>query len=100
MRTRVGAVMLAATLPLTALVVDPGGWYPFGPSKWLVMTALVLGGSAVVFWTRPARWSRPVTTAAWLLVAWLGVAAIAGADPLYAWTGTPERHLGVLAWVL
>ncbi len=30
----------------------------------------------------------------------LAIAAVFGRDPLYAWTGTPERHLGVITWVL
>lgn len=33
-------------------------------------------------------------------VGWTGLAAVAGVDPLYAWTGTPERHAGVVAWAL
>jgi hypothetical protein len=30
----------------------------------------------------------------------LAVAAVFGRDPLYAWTGSPERHLGVITWLL
>ena len=100
MRTRVGVVALAATIPLTALVVDPGGWYPFGPSKWLVVTTLLVGGAGALWWDRPLRCSRPVTLAAWLLVGWLAIAALGGEDRVYAWIGTPERHLGVIAWAL
>ncbi|MEJ7846321.1 MAG: hypothetical protein WKF93_11820, partial [Acidimicrobiales bacterium] len=30
----------------------------------------------------------------------MAAAAAVGLDPLYGWTGTPERHLGALTWVL
>jgi O-antigen ligase len=30
----------------------------------------------------------------------MSVAAFLGRDPFYAWTGTPERNLGVFTWVL
>ncbi len=94
------AIVIAALAPASLLLVDPAGWYPFGPVKWLAITTIVLAGAAVVFARRPVRMAVAPTLAAIALVAALAVGALFGADGLYAWVGTPERHLGVLAWVL
>ncbi len=95
-----GAIVLVSTIPLAAVVLDPGGWYPFGPSRWLVVPTVLLAGAALLLWDRPLGPDRLVTRLAWLLVAWLALAAAFGVDRIYAWTGTPERHLGVLTWAI
>src|SRR4051794_6263396 len=100
MRTRIGVVVLAASIPLAALVVDPDGWYPFGPSKWVVISALIPIGAALVLWDRPARAAGRATLLAGLLLGWMAFAAWLGTDELYGWAGTPERDLGVLTWAL
>jgi O-antigen ligase/Flp pilus assembly protein TadD len=100
MGTRSGTVALAAVLPLTALIVDPAGWFPFGPGKWLVVSTLVPAGAALVLRKGAVRVSRGVTLAAVALVGWMAVSAVVGRDGLYAWAGTPERHFGVLTWLL
>ena len=96
-----------AALPFAAvLAVDPWGLAPFGPVKWALVTTLVLAGFA----GRAARGRAPLETArsafawhAWALpafVAWAAITALFGLDRVYAWTGTPERHFGVITWVL
>jgi O-antigen ligase len=101
MGERPGVGVLAALAPVTMLAVDPAGWFPFGPIKWLAVSGLVLLGAALVLHQRAARWPpRALGTAVVLLLGWLAVAAAVGLDPRYAWVGTPERHLGLLAWVL
>ena len=97
---RAGALVLAAVAPVTMLVADPAGWYPFGPSKWLAVSALLLLGSALVVRSRAVVVERSLAVALVVLVGWLAVAAAVGLDPLYAWIGTPERHFGVLTWAL
>lgn len=92
--------MLAALAPAALLAVDPGGWHPFGPVKWLAVSTLVPAGVALVLARRPVRLAAGPTAAAGALVGWLALAAALGRDGLYAWLGTPERHLGVLAWAL
>ena len=91
-----GAVVVGA-----AIAVDPGGWFPFGPTKWLAASVAVAAAVTVTAWEggRPRLPRRFVAIGAALL-AWTVLAAAFGRDPLYAWTGTPERHLGVLAWLL
>ena len=100
MRARIGVVMLVATIPLAALITDPGGWYPFGPGKWLVVSTLIPLGSALVWWDRPLRTAGRASLLGAALVAWMAVAALVGVDGTYAWIGTPERHFGVLTWAL
>jgi len=101
MRERPGVGVLAALAPVTMLAVDPAGWFPFGPVKWLAVSGLVLLGAALVAHERPVRWPpRALGLAVAALLGWLAVAALLGLDPMYAWVGTPERHLGLLAWVL
>jgi len=97
---RAGVLVLAAVAPVTMLVADPAGWYPFGPSKWLALSVLLLAGCALVLRSRAAAVERPLAFALVALVGWLAVAAAVGLDPLYAWVGTPERHFGVLTWAL
>lgn len=100
MRRDIGVVVLAATLPLVAVVADPFGWYPFGPVKWIVVSALVPAGLALLWWRRPARVVPRSVLPVAALVAWFGLSALVGEDPVYAWIGTPERRLGVLTWLL
>jgi O-antigen ligase len=97
---RAGVVALAALAPAAMLVVDPAGWYPFGPSKWLVISVLVLGGSALVLRERVPRLDGWTSGALVALLGWLVLAAAVGQDRLYAWTGTPERRFGVVTWGL
>ena len=100
MRRGSGAIVLALALPLVAAVADPFGWYPFGPSKWIVISVLLPAGLAWLWWARPLVALPRPTAAVAALVAWFGVSAVTGADHLYAWIGTPERRLGVLTWIL
>ncbi|MEO7557232.1 MAG: O-antigen ligase family protein [Acidimicrobiales bacterium] len=97
---RLTAVLLGALVPSTLLLVDPWGWYPFGPAKWLAVTVLVPAASAMVLHRHPVRCERRLGWALGALVAWLAVAAWVGHERLYGWLGTPERHLGVLTWAL
>ena len=91
---------LAALAPVAMLAVDPGGWFPFGPVKWLAVSTLVLTGAALVLWTRPLRVPELVRAGLLVLVGWMAVAAVAGEDPTAAWIGTPDRRFGVLTWGL
>lgn len=97
---RVGVRVLAALAPAVLLAVDPWGWYPFGPVKWLLAPTLALAGSALLLHERAPRVPRPVALALAALLGWLVLAAALGAEGLYAWVGTPERHLGVATWAL
>jgi O-antigen ligase/cytochrome c-type biogenesis protein CcmH/NrfG len=95
-----GRAVVAAALPVGALVVDPGGLAPFGPAKWLVVPAIVLASAAAVSWRGRLRLARRPLVAWVLFLVVTAVAAGLGVDRLYAWTGTPERHLGAFTWLL
>ncbi|HEU5151595.1 MAG TPA: O-antigen ligase family protein, partial [Iamia sp.] len=99
---RAGAAVGAAIVaPATFLAVDPAGWYPFGPLRGLVVSVAIPVVAALALGRRPLpRAVRPALLAGGALVAVMAVAAAVGRDPLYAWTGTPERHAGVALWVL
>ena len=97
---RGGARVLAALAPAVLLAVDPWGWYPFGPIKWLLTLTLALAGAASVLHELPPRVPRSLAVALAAFLGWLVLAAALGDDPLYGWIGTPERHLGALTWAL
>ena len=101
-RSRIGptAVVLSAFAPLAFAVYDPGGWYPFGPVRWLAVSVLGLGVVALVLARGVVRSSRLVAVAGAAFLACAAFAAAVGQDDLYAWTGTPERHLGWATWLL
>ena len=95
-----GTWVPAVLAPAVFLAVDPSGWYPFGPAKWLVTSVLVLVGAALVLRDRPARIDPALGWSVLVLLALLAVAAAHGADSTYAWIGTPEREFGVATWCL
>jgi O-antigen ligase len=97
---RGGPWLLGALAPAVLLAVDPWGWYPFGPIKWLGVLVLGFGGAGLVLREHEARVPRRLGLVVVAFLAWLAVAAALGDDRIYAWTGTPERHLGVLTWLL
>ena len=97
---RYGPRVLAALGPLVFLAIDPWGWYPFGPIKWLALTAVGCTGGLLVLISQELRIPRTLGTALGGFVAAMALAAAMGEDGLYAWIGTPERHLGVLTWAL
>jgi O-antigen ligase/cytochrome c-type biogenesis protein CcmH/NrfG len=101
-RARRPGLGTAAAVVVVAVVaaVDPGGRAPFGPVKWAAATTGVLALAAAVLGRRPLRFARTPTAVFAVFTAWAGLTAVGGLDPLYAWIGTPERHAGVLAWVL
>ena len=85
----------------TLLAADPGGWFAFAPIKWAVVTTLSLAVVALTTWQR--KWVRPdprIVALLGVFVGWMGLCSLLGADPRYAWLGTPERHAGWLLWAL
>lgn len=97
MARRGGPAAAAAFVAGSVVVLDPGGLAPFGPLKWAATTVLLLSTAALVS-RRVAAVACERVWVAFLVVA--ALAAVAGVDPLYGWLGTPERHFGVLTWVL
>lgn len=98
---RAGGWALVAFPTLAAMAVDPGGYAPVGPAKYLVIAVLVplalglliLGGRRVSVDRATVWW--------WLgLLGWWVVTAFTGVDRFHSWIGIPERRLGVVAWLI
>ncbi|QXC62729.1 O-antigen ligase family protein [Aquihabitans sp. G128] len=100
MGDRWGTWVLAALAPAAFLALDPGGWYPFGPAKWLAVSVLLPLGAGGLLARRRARFEPRLGVAVVVLLAFLVLGAAVGLDPTYAWIGTPERQLGVVTWAL
>ncbi len=95
------AVFAAAVLVVASvLVFDPWGWAAFGPAKWAAVGVASLVLIAVTARRRIVPLHRPSAVGWVLFLGWGAVVAAAGLDPLHAWVGTPDRHLGFVAWVL
>lgn len=98
-RARPHAVVLATLVVAAVLVIDPDGWSPFGPSKWVAVAVVTLGGAALAFGA-PLRLSRRLAVLWLVFLAWVAFAAAVGVDGIYAWVGTPQRRFGALTWAL
>src|SRR5262245_48430929 len=97
---RIGGRVLAALAPAVLLAVDPWGWYPFGPIKWVLVLTLSVGGAFLVLAETGESVERGVRLAVGGFLGWLTLATLLGEDGAYAWFGTPERHFGLLTWAL
>ena len=95
---RFGAVIAAALL-----AVDPFGWDRFGPLRWAVISTLGFVAIAVALGAGDSR-SQPLPR--WSVIGWvavitgMGVSSALSTDRWHALIGTPDRHLGLAAWVL
>ena len=89
---------IAALIVGTVVAVDPGGLVPTGPLRWTVI-ALTTGIALGVLVVRPFIVPQTMI-AVWLaLIGVLTLATFNAVDPLSAWIGTPDRRLGLLAWI-
>ena len=91
------AVAVSIVVFLLPLVFDPGGLYPFGPAKWMLLTVGILTGVAFLIVEPEARVNRAGVLAWSAFLAWAALSALFALDPLHVWIGTPDRRLGVVA---
>src|SRR4051794_23633581 len=98
--TRAGGVAwaLAALIVGTAIAVDPAGLVPTGPLRWTVIMATT-GATLGMLVLRPVTIPRALTGLWVALIGVLTIATFTAVDPLSAWIGTPDRRLGLLAWM-
>jgi O-antigen ligase len=95
-----GAFIAGAMVIGSVIAVDPAGWAPFGPVKWLAVSALGVAAAGSLLWHGNAPVHR-ASTSAWIAVlALLAVSAGLGDDVPTALLGQPDRHLGVATWLL
>lgn len=91
--------MAVALFVLSVAVFDPAGLSPFGPAKWAAITTTLLLAASLSM-GRPGSLPGEFRIAWSLFLVVMTLAAALGADDLYAWVGTPERHFGLLTWAL
>lgn len=104
-RATVVDAMLAGVILSAAFAVDPDGLRPFTSLRWLLVSTLtVLVALALRRSGRPhdasiglPSWFLAIGSA--LLISMVVAAALVG-DQATAWLGHPQRHLGVLAWIV
>jgi O-antigen ligase len=94
-----GAAWSIAALVLGAVIaVDPAGLVPTGPLRWTVVT-VTTGCALVALVRRPVAIPKSITALWAALIGVLAIATFDAVDPLSAWIGTPDRRLGLLAWI-
>ena len=95
-----GVVSLGGLVIAAVVVVDPAGLAPFGPARWLATSTLALGAGGLAMWNAQAAVDR-TTLRLWLaLLAFITLGAMLGGDLPTALVGHPDRHLGLITWVL
>jgi O-antigen ligase len=100
MSVRPPAVAFGALIVGSVVVVDPAGLAPFGPAKWLVVSTLAFAAVGLAMWRGSVRCHRRSWWAWVALLALLLLSALTNGDAKVALLGHPDRHLGVLTWVL
>jgi O-antigen ligase len=89
---------LAVLIVGTMIAIDPAGLVPTGPLRWTVIT--VTTGVTLGFVALSPVAIPKALTGLWLaLIGVLAIATVKAVDPLSAWIGTPDRRLGLLAWI-
>jgi hypothetical protein len=96
---RAAGLSVAAAIVAAAVVVDPWGLRPFTSLRWLLVGLAIAVALAATGGDR-TRLPRWFTTAGLVVIASMAVAALLVGDPATAWLGHPQRHLGVLAWLV
>lgn len=85
------------------LAVDPWGWDRFGPFRWALLSTLGFAAIAISLGSGDVR-LRPLPR--WAVLGWvitgfgLVVSTALSDDLWHALIGTPDRHLGLAAWML
>ncbi len=84
-----------SALIIGTVAVDPFGFAPFGPIKWVIVTtagfgALWMAVAAKLQVHRPSLWG-------WLaFLTWGVLVSVLALDPVHTWIGTPDRRLGLV----
>ncbi len=84
-----------SALIIGTVAVDPFGFAPFGPIKWVIVTTAAFGA----LWLAMAA-KLPVhrpSLRGWLaFLSWGLFVSVLALDPVHTWIGTPDRRLGLV----
>ncbi len=95
---RFGVVVL-----VSLIAVDPWGWDRFGPLRFGLLSAIgfgVIAAALIGHGPRPAWWPTWARLGWGLLLAGLLAGIAFSDDRWHALVGTPDRHLGLVVWLL
>lgn len=100
MTMRAASLTLGALVVATVIAIDPVGLAPFGPARWMAVSTLALAGSGLAIWHGDVPFERLTARAGATMLAFLTAGALVGGDLPTSLLGHPERHLGLLTWLL
>ena len=100
MGVRAASWALGALVVGSVVVVDPSGLAPFGPAKWCAISTLALLGGGLALRSGKRSVHRRSLVAWFALLGLLAVGALVGGDLPTALLGQPDRHLGLITWLL
>ena len=100
MSVRLRALSFGALVVGSIIAVDPAGLSPFGPAKWLVISTAAAATVALMLRSGTARCDRATWWMWTALLALLTLSALVNGDAKVALLGHPDRHLGMITWVL
>ncbi len=93
----------AALLTASVLAVDPTGWDRYGPLRFALISAIGFLAIAISYGAgdqRPQPLPRWAVLGWTILVASMTISTILATDRWTALIGTPERHFGLITWLL
>lgn len=91
----IGALMVGAVM-----VVDPAGLAPYGPARWMVISTVGFLGAGLAVHAGRVAIERRFARLWGVLVVFILLGAVFGDDVRVALLGHPDRHLGLMTWVL
>jgi O-antigen ligase len=99
-RASASAWALAVLVAGSVAAFDPAGWAAFGPVKWAVVTTATLLAGALLAFQDPVPTHRGSALGWAAFLAWGVAVSLVALDPLSTWIGTPDRRLGLVAWIV
>ena len=98
-----GVLAAVVLLPWAVLAVDPGGFQPMGPVKFLAVGTVLVGAARALFRRGRLPGVGQLVPAPWVwaaLLGWMAVTTATGEVWRWGLTGSPSRVMGLLGWLL
>ena len=94
------AWVIGALLVGAVMVVDPAGLAPYGPARWMVISTVGFLGAGLAVHAGRVAIERRFARLWAVLVVFILLGAVFGDDVRVALVGHPDRHFGLMTWVL